>query len=73
MEINYDEKLCVKCGACVTECEWGGIFLERGKIVIDENRAEDWASIAEICPAGALKMSNKKSAPWTARGPSQVT
>ncbi len=52
--INYDEKLCVRCGNCATECENGGVKFINGKIVIDENCAEDWALIAEICPVGAL-------------------
>ena len=63
MEIIYEEKLCVKCGACATECECGGITFERGKIVIDETRAEDWAGIAEICPTGALKITFSFSRP----------
>lgn len=63
MEIIYNEKICVKCGACASESECGGILLERGKIILDETRKEDWASIAEICPTGALKIIFSSSRP----------
>ena len=56
--IGYDEKICVRCGVCASESENGGIKLERGKIIIDENKIEDWASIAAICPVGALILKN---------------
>lgn len=54
MEIIYDEKICVNCGACASEAENGGITLQRGKIFIDQTKIEDWHSIAAICPVGAL-------------------
>ena len=54
--INYEEKFCVKCGACVNECEFGGIKFVDGEIIINENSLEDWVLIAEICPVGALKI-----------------
>lgn len=54
--IEYDEKICVKCAACVSESEDGGIKFERGKIIIDETKSEDWHSIAAICPVGALSV-----------------
>ncbi len=58
MEIIYNEKICVLCGACATESECGGIIFSGGKILIDNASAEDWASIAEICPVGALTIKN---------------
>lgn len=54
--IEYDEKICVKCAACVSESENGGIKFERGKIIIDETKIEDWQTIAAICPVGAIKI-----------------
>ena len=56
MQIIFDEEKCVRCGACVSESECGGIFFSGGKICVDENRAEDWAEIAAICPTGALNV-----------------
>ena len=56
MRIIFDEEKCVRCGACVSESECGGIFFSSGKICVDENRAEDWETIAEICPTGALRI-----------------
>ena len=55
--IIYDEKICVKCLACVTESEFGGITYERGKIFFDETCPEDWENISAICPVGAIKKS----------------
>ena len=57
MKIFYDEKICVKCLACVTEAEFGGVIYKRGKIFFDETRPEDWENIFAICPVGAIKKS----------------
>ena len=56
MKISCDEKICVRCLACVSESEFGGITYRNGKIIFDETRAEDWATIAAICPVGAIKL-----------------
>ena len=53
--IIYDEKICVRCLACVSESEFGGVTYERGQIFFDETCAEDWANIISICPVGAIK------------------
>ncbi|MBR3745975.1 MAG: hypothetical protein IKP64_12420 [Selenomonadaceae bacterium] len=55
MKIIYDEKICVRCLACVTEAEFGGVIYERGKIFFDETRPEDWENIFAICPVAAIK------------------
>ena len=54
--IIYDEKICVKCLACVSESEFGGVTYERGRIFFDETCAEDWANIIAICPVAAMKI-----------------
>ena len=61
IQIKYNEKICVRCAACASESENGGIKFERGKIIIDDTKIEDWYSIAAICPVGALNLSNKKT------------
>ena len=53
--ITCDEKICVKCLACVTESEFGGVIYERDKIIFDETRPEDWQNISAICPVAAIK------------------
>jgi len=58
VEIIYNEKICVKCAACASESENGGIKFERGKIIIDETKIEDWHAIAAICPVAALTVKN---------------
>ncbi len=54
MKINYDEKICVRCLACLSESEFGGVTYERGRIFFDETCAEDWENIIAICPVGAI-------------------
>ncbi|MBQ7704780.1 MAG: hypothetical protein IJT73_05050 [Selenomonadaceae bacterium] len=58
MKIIYDEKICVRCGACATESENGGIKFECGKIIIDKTKNEDWQTIAAICPVAAIIVKN---------------
>lgn len=55
-EIFIDDKICVKCGACVTEAEFGGVNFKDGKIFIDKFKPENWEEIISICPTGALKI-----------------
>ena len=57
-KILIDEKICVRCGACVSESEFGGVTFREGKILIDETKPEDWTTIISICPTGALQMRN---------------
>ena len=55
-EILFDEKICVRCGACISESEFSGVTLKDGKIFVDVSKCEDWAEIISICPTGALKI-----------------
>ena len=55
MKIIYDEKICVRCLACLSESEFGGVIYERGRIFFDETCAEDWENIISICPVAAIK------------------
>ena len=56
VKISYNEKICVKCLACVSESEFGGVTFERGQLAFDEMQPEDWQTIAEICPVAAIKI-----------------
>ena len=62
MKIIYDENICVKCLACVSESEFGGVTYQRGRIFFDETCAEDWANIISICPVGAINFAKKNPA-----------
>lgn len=55
--IICDEKICVRCLACVTESEFGGMTFKRGRIIVDETCPEDWQNILATCPVGAIKKS----------------
>ena len=59
--IIYDEKICVRCLACVSESEFGGVTYERGQIFFNETCAEDWENIISICPVGAIKKDSRFS------------
>ena len=59
MKIIYDEKICVRCLACVSESEFGGLIYERGRIFFDETKPEDWENIISICPVAAIKRDEK--------------
>ncbi|MBQ7198417.1 MAG: (4Fe-4S)-binding protein [Selenomonadaceae bacterium] len=59
-KILFDEKICVRCGACVSESEFGGVTFKDGKIFVDNSKREDWTEIISICPTGAMKISDGK-------------
>ena len=59
MKIIYDEKICVRCLACASESEFGGVTYERGRIFFDETKPEDWENIISICPVAAIKRDEK--------------
>ena len=60
-KIFIDENICVKCGVCVSESEFGGVNFKDGKIFIDDTKREDWAEIISVCPTGALTICAKKN------------
>lgn len=55
MKIIYDEKICVRCLACVSESEFGGVTYKRSRIFFDDTQPEDWDAIISICPVAAIK------------------
>ena len=60
-KIFVDEKICVRCGACVSESEFGGIIFKDGKIFIDESKPESWEEIFSVCPTAAINILKIKS------------
>ena len=56
MKIIYDEKICVRCLACVNESEFGGVTYNHGQLHFAETRPEDRETLAEICPVAAIKI-----------------
>ena len=55
MKIIYNEKICVRCLACLSESEFGGILYDGERIFFDDTKPEDWENIMSICPVGAIK------------------
>ena len=62
MKIVYDEKICVRCLACLSESECGGVTYEDGRLCFDATKPEDWAGIIEICPVAAIR--NEECGTW---------
>lgn len=60
MKIFYDEVACVKCLACLSESERGGVIYEHSKIIFDATKQEDWNNIAAICPVAAITVVRDK-------------
>lgn len=62
-KIFFDEKICVKCGACVSESEFNGVAFKDGKIFFDESKPENWEEIISICPTAAISTIDKNFKP----------
>ncbi|MBE8951246.1 MAG: glycyl-radical enzyme activating protein [Quinella sp. 3Q1] len=56
----YFEKKCIHCGSCASEAENGGVTLRGNKIALDISKLEDWDSIMQICPTGAIAWDSRK-------------
>lgn len=61
MKIFYDEEICVRCLACVTESEFSGVTFDGERIIFDAARPEDWSTIISICPVAAIKIFDEGS------------
>ncbi len=56
----YEDK-CIKCGSCVKNAVNRGMSFNRDKeIVLDYNAAEDWDSLMDICPTGAIEWDSRQ-------------
>jgi MinD superfamily P-loop ATPase len=55
--VQIDEELCNGCGACVTPCAEGAIFIVDGKAkVLDEALCDGAGFCLPVCPTGALSI-----------------
>lgn len=58
----YFEKKCIRCGSCVKAAKRGGLNVGTdGKIVLHANEAEDWETIMQICPTGAIAWDSRQT------------
>lgn len=59
MDLNrrpiWFEKQCIHCNTCVHLAKNNGVTEEDGKIVVHPQIKEDWDTLYDACPAGALK------------------
>lgn len=56
--IQLDEDLCFDCGACISLCPTGALYLTDDKsIELDENKCIYCGICVPACPARALKLS----------------
>lgn len=50
-----DRKICVACGACMTACPKGALFVHRGcYAVADETKCVGCGLCTKTCPAGCI-------------------
>lgn len=55
------QDLCVQCGACYSNCQFGAV---NKSFVIDEILCEGCGLCANICPNGAIRMQHSDSGEW---------
>lgn len=53
------ENKCIGCGTCVALARDGGMQREDGRITLHRERHEDWAALADACPAEALVLDSR--------------
>ncbi len=53
---TYFEHQCIHCGSCSRQCRHNGIEQKNGNLRLHRHEDEDWISIMENCPSGALRM-----------------
>lgn len=53
----YFEGKCIKCGTCLEKAKQGGVYLDEDKkIRLRRNQEDDWDTIIDSCPTGAISM-----------------
>lgn len=58
---QVDREYCVACGACVKECKFGAITIEKGVYAkIDEDKCVGCGKCAKICPASVIGIISRK-------------
>jgi len=57
-EVTWDEKKCIDCGACVSICPTGVLFLEKEtfKLKFDYEKCIVCGNCVEACPLQAIKV-----------------
>jgi pyruvate formate lyase activating enzyme len=60
IRIQYQEKACKKCGACVSACRFGAQIIKDGKHVLDWKACNQCLICADACSFGALSVIGRK-------------
>lgn len=55
VQILWDAKKCLRCGACVRNCRQGAAEMREDSILINDRLCTGCRSCASVCPAGALE------------------
>lgn len=57
---TVDIEYCVACGACMKECPFGAIKIEKGIYAkVDEEKCVGCGKCAKICPASIIEIRNR--------------
>lgn len=51
---KVDEKKCIGCGACVSQCPNEAIEMKGGKAVIDSGKCKKTGNCISVCPVQAI-------------------
>ena len=52
--VLYREQACIHCGTCQQGSRAGGIEVQDGRLLLHPECPEDWETLVEACPSGAL-------------------
>lgn len=62
---QVDRDTCVACGACVKECKFAAITIEKGIYAkIDEDKCVGCKKCAKICPASVIQIIPREESPY---------
>jgi nitroreductase/ferredoxin len=66
IEIKIDESRCSSCGLCVRVCKGGPLYLEKGKVMVDQTRGFGCMACGQcvaVCPQGSITVNGRDLLP----------
>jgi len=53
---QLDQDLCIACDVCMDSCQFGAIYTEAGKLVIDDQTCMGCGVCVSVCPVNAMSL-----------------